>query len=269
MFTRIKSITPKNKPCPHCHHTLHAKKVHGIVFCTHCDNSVIVNPTPIQNTQKTNDNNPDATASISLKSAFMDFYQYHQKPIIITLIIPALLWLMIGTDFLKISWIYWLMFFGVMVVSAILKIINYEKNTQYYLTHHYPIKKGVDSLTDIKNNFKFSLAHNQLSEYFDPYSPYCPKCISQRLTLNPLDEHQYTCQNCLTHICLHPKLISLKKWYHTYTMTPYLFIIPSAINHVDGVYFYLVLELFIIVMIALKFMFYYLFIGCPKWVVNK
>ncbi|ANB92337.1 hypothetical protein MOVS_10575 [Moraxella ovis] len=171
----------------------------GIIFCPHCQKSILVNPFT-----------PDLEQITFWQ--FTKYFTKHQYKIytvvaVMFAIFYAIIFTVYNFDKLNLGTGFWITFAIIIGILIVMGIFAIENNLKYY--HAYKLKnklivKGVDIYDTIKNDFNVSLAHDELKTTFNRFTAYCPHCQSQRLHKTIDDD--FVCQNCHTTLRLNPKL---------------------------------------------------------------
>ncbi|STZ63220.1 Uncharacterised protein [Moraxella lacunata] len=243
--------TPTICPHPNCGKVLDDVIYHhGIVFCPHCQTSLLVNPF-LPELEK------------------MTFWQFSQRFIknqwklyavfsIIMGLFVGLIELIANFDNIHFSAELWITFSVLLCMSIVIGIYKFEKNLQNYHYHklkNKPILNGVDDYQTVKDDFKISLALEELKASFYQFSPCCPNCHSQRLHQR-IDD--FYCQNCHHQFIINPKLNNI----NTYNLVITYILMFVAIRHFDS--FYLIL-LFIPLLFLVNLISQYYWCKTPKW----
>lgn len=211
-----------SKICPHlnCHKMLDdVIYQHGIIFCPHCQKSLLVNPfTPELETM-----------------TFWQFVRYFIKRqwklyavfSIIMVLFVGVIELVANFDNIHFSTELWITFSALVCILIVIGIYKLEKNLQNYHYHklkNKPILKGIDDYQTVKDDFKISLALEELKTSFDKFAIFCPNCHSQRLHQR-IDD--FYCQNCQHQFELNPKLKNIETYNLIITYLLIFFIIGN------------------------------------------
>lgn len=242
--------------CPHhdCGKNFtHVDYHHGIVFCPHCQKSLLINPF-LPELEK------------------MTFWQFSQRFIknqwklyavfsIIMGLFVGLIELIANFDNIHFSAELWITFSVLLCMLIVIGIYKFEKNLQNY--HHHqlknkPILKGVDDYQTVKDDFKISLALEELKASFYQFSPCCPNCHSQRLHQR-IDD--FYCQNCHHQFELNPKLKDIKNYY---LVASYL-VLFMMIRYFGNNFYYLLFMIPLFFFVNLITQYYWC--KTPKWTI--
>ncbi|STY90316.1 hypothetical protein [Moraxella bovis] len=225
---------------------------HGILFCPHCQKSLLINPF-LPELEK------------------MTFWQFvHQfikrqgKSYVIFGVIMGLfvglIELIANFDKIHFSAELWITFSALLCILIVIGIYKFEKNLQnhhYYRLKNKPILKGVDDYQSVKDDFKISLALEELKASFYQFTPCCPNCHSQRLHQR-IDD--FYCQNCHHKFELNPKLKDIKNYY---LVASYLVLFMMMIRHFGNNFYYLLFMIPSFFFVNLITQYYWC--KTPKW----
>lgn len=245
----------KNTPtiCPHSNCGKSFDDViyhHGIVFCPHCQKSLLVNP----------------FLSELEKMTFWQFVrQFIKKQGKSYVIFGVIMGLFVGlieliANFNKIHFSaeLWITFSALLCILIVIGIYKFEKKLQnyhYYKLKNKPILKGVDAYDLVKDDFYVSVALEDLKVKFNTFTPCCQNCHSQRLH-QKIDK--FYCQNCHHQFMINPKLNNI----NTYNLVITYILMFVVIRHFDS--FYLIL-LFIPLLFLVNLISQYYWCKTPKW----
>lgn len=250
-------LTPTPRTCPHgdCGKIFcDVIYKHGIIFCPHCQKSLLVNPfTP---------DLQQMTFWQLVKYFIKRYYKLYAICTGIFILIYTAIFAFDGLDKFNLTTGFWVAVIILIMFLFFVAIVAIENNLRYY--HAYKIKnrpliKGVDNYDDVKNDFNISVAHDKLATSFDAHAPYCPHCQSQRFH-NTADD-DYVCQKCHTKSSLNPKLKNTNtiQFVLNYII---LFLIIGYVSF-DFYLFIYILAVFVIFLINLSINYYWY--KTPKW----
>lgn len=182
-------VSPKNATsvCPHddCRRTFYLADCHqGVMFCPHCHKSVLMETLP----------DGVGFGTFALLIAKRNGWLY---------LGVAFGWMLLWQ--LLDGWSHWFatiqIFVGGLLVAVVglmawLLWTDIQQQKQVSANKKpitNPIRQGVDSLMQVKDDDKIGAALATLADIFRPSVPHCPHCYSQRIHKH--QEH-YRCHNC-------------------------------------------------------------------------
>lgn len=208
---------PRTRTCPHddCHQTFDTVVYqHGVIFCPHCKQSILI-------PNKLNPPKGLGFWGIVRHTIKQDGWFLLGFCAVFCMVIYAI------THITLPNFPAWLsvLLFMVAVIGFLVWVVRLDIKAQKGVKlGNRPIIKGVDTLDDIKDDFKISLALEDLKGKLSEPSPCCPNCQSQRLRLSPKNEY-YHCLNCQQNHELNRKL----KWLD-YARLAMMFMVIFIIN---------------------------------------
>ncbi|WP_080946153.1 hypothetical protein [Moraxella bovoculi] len=225
----------------------------GIVFCPHCQRSILVNPITEQ------------LQSQSFGAFLVDYFKRYG----VMLLAMVLAWLVFAK---MIEWLdihhhsmIGMSVIGLIVIRLVIFVFGvylFEKRNKKYPIGNTPILSGVDTLSSVQSDPHQSRYQERLGGLFYPFCYHCPHCSSQRIAQK---SEQYHCQHCQTTLTLNPK----PKWLALIKLFALLVIIfiNGLINH-TGEYWYLSMILVGFLVLIVFLVHRFMFIKTPKWIIK-
>ncbi|STZ08024.1 Uncharacterised protein [Moraxella caprae] len=245
----------KNTPaiCPHpsCHKVLDDVIYHhGIIFCPHCQTSLLVNPF-LPELEK-------MTFAQFSRRFIKTQWKFYIGSMIIFAIFIAVIEVVANFDKLNLGSGFWITLSLMALILLGIGIYFMEKNLQnyhYYKLKNKPLLKGIDTYDLVKDDFYVSVALEDLKVKFNTFAPCCQNCHSQRLH-QKIDK--FHCQNCHHQFMINQKLNNI----NTYNLVITHILMFVVIRHFDS--FYLIL-LFIPLLFLVNLISQYYWCKTPKW----
>lgn len=224
----------------------------SIIFCPHCQKSLLVNPF-----------SPDLEQMTFWQFAkYFTKRQYKLYAVIfgVFTLFYAIIFIVDNFDELNIGAGVWITAFSMIALLVIVGIYHLEKGAKkyhFYKIKNKPILNGVDTNDDVKDNFNISLAHDELKTTFDRFAIYCPNCQSQRLHKTTDDD--FMCQNCHTTLRLNPKLKIINAVQSVLHYIVIFMAIPYSNHHIYPLF--LVIPVLFFIHLIIQYHWY----KTPKW----
>lgn len=242
--------------CPHhdCGKNFtHVDYHHGVVFCPHCQKSLLVNPF-LPELEK-------MTFRQFAKRFTKNQWKVYAVTAIMFAFFIAIIEVVANFDKINLGAGFWITLSVFALILLGIAIYFIEKNLQNY---HYdklknkPILKGVDTCDLVKDDFHVSVALEDLKAQFNAFTPFCPNCHSQRIH-QKIDE--FNCQNCHIKFILNPKLKNINTYKFIVSYILMFFVIKYSY---DNFYF---MFLFIPLLFFVNSILEYYWCKTPKWTI--
>lgn len=251
MTKHLLKAKPRLCPHPDCGQSFdYVEMCNGIVFCPHCQKSLLVNPL----TQK--------IQSQSLGQFFGNYIKAHYKTLLIICLIIVFMDVLLGyvSDFAGFTLIGMIMF-GFMVFLFCYFRLDIKKRTFYDLSKS-PFYYGVDKLDTVKNANSQHNYQETLDKLFYPFAGCCPHCQSQRIS-HRID-NRYYCNNCQSEL-LFNKTLSLILGIRAMVLVAIIIVYKAFVDYDnDGLLWVIVLGASLLIT---NLIFRFIFIKSKKWLI--
>lgn len=221
---------------------------HGIVFCSYCQKSILVNPFSHALQKLT----PTEFMTYFIKTKYKLY-------ISIGMMLLFFVFLMDNIEAFNFGVYFWVAVSAVLLILVGVGIYVVEKKSK---NHHdcninnQPIMAGVDTYELIKDDIKVSFALDVLSGHFGAFGACCPDCTSQRLHEQ---NHGFKCQHCHHQHVPNPKLAYLQVCQQLV-----MFVLLFTLMGYFGVGFKMMLGL-LLSWFLMNAIFDYYWFKIPKW----